>query len=179
MFCQFFSPPGEGREGQNTGTTTGHWISVHTACFNQWGHYLSGLVRTLGGFITVENFQCFLNRWTHLQNNILKMALRSTSLSLCGEWFRVIKYSHQWDRRWKITRVNWIHFLIWKRKQTPLVIKTYCLQEETINSFSICFQKKIFNDVVPCVAIQHGALCQLLDVNDRCLILMVLQNKLC
>lgn len=102
------------------------------------------------------------------------MAQRSTSLSLCGEWFRVIKYSSQWDRRRKIARINSIHFLIWKRKQTPLVIKAQWLQEKTINSFSMCFQKKIFNDV----AIQHRALCQLRDVNDRCLILMVLPNKL-
>lgn len=92
---------------------------------------------------TAANFQRFLNRQTHLQNNILEMALRSTSWSLCGEWFRVIKYSRRWDRRWKITRINWIHFLLWKRKQTPLVIRAHCLQEETINSVNLFPEKDI------------------------------------
>ena len=56
---------------------------------------------------------------------------------------------------------------------------THSPEEETMSCVSIWFQKRYFNAVMPCAAVRHGELCQLLDINDRCFNVMVLQNELC
>ena len=57
------------------------------------------------------------------------------------------------------------------------MIRAFCLLEETKkSSSSTCLPPKTLKDVI---AVQHGAYCRRLDINDRCLHSMVPQNKLC
>lgn len=129
------------RRGEG-GVTGGQGCSTHTRGLKHWHIYPAWWGQPVGSEL-LKTFSAF-----EIDKSIYKMIslkwLRSTSLSLHGDWFRVIKCSSRWDRKWKSTRINWVHIFIRKRKQTPLERRTHSLEEETINSFSVFFPKRHF-----------------------------------